>query len=136
MGAHHFSSFTMAGGRLTGVVYSAGKMAKTVVVEVSRLVRHSKYPRTLRRTSKHMAHDEAEVLRAGDKVRIVRSRPLSKSKHYVATEKVMKEDDVEIFRPLSTLFPDLNTAPPQIVTKKAAKAAAEAAWRAAMPSAQ
>ena len=60
-------------------------------------------------------------------VRIVRSRPLSKSKHYVVSEKVVQEDDVEIFRPLSTLFPDLNTAPPAIVTKASAKAALAAA---------
>ena len=58
----------MAGGRLTGVIVGAGKMAKTVVVEVSRIVKHSKYPRFLRRTSKHKAHDEAGVLVEGDKV--------------------------------------------------------------------
>merc|ERR1712195_88910 len=126
----------MAGGRLTGVIVGAGKMAKTVTVEVSRIVKHSKYPRFLRRTSKHKAHDEAGVLVEGDKVRIVRSRPLSKSKHYVVSEKVVKEDDVEIFRPLSTLFPELNTAPPAIVTKASKAAAAKAALAAAKAAVQ
>ena len=52
------------------------KMQKTVVVRVDRLVRHTKYRRYVRRTSKFMAHDELGAT-IGDKVRIVETRPMS-----------------------------------------------------------
>eukprot|EP00658_Telonema_sp_P-2_P021042 TRINITY_DN1834_c0_g1_i1.p1 TRINITY_DN1834_c0_g1~~TRINITY_DN1834_c0_g1_i1.p1 ORF type:complete len:109 (+),score=35.52 TRINITY_DN1834_c0_g1_i1:49-375(+) len=105
----------MAGGTLIGVVHSAGKMAKTVMVEVTRNVKHPKYHRILRRSSKHMAHDEAGVLVTGDKVKIERSRPLSKNKHYVVSEKVINVDDVEVFKPLEELYPDLSVRPAPII---------------------
>eukprot|EP00656_Telonema_subtile_P033838 TRINITY_DN3783_c0_g1_i2.p1 TRINITY_DN3783_c0_g1~~TRINITY_DN3783_c0_g1_i2.p1 ORF type:complete len:101 (+),score=31.87 TRINITY_DN3783_c0_g1_i2:105-407(+) len=92
-------------------------MAKTAVVSVARTVKHSKYPRFMRRSTKHLVHDEAEVLVAGDKVKIQRSRPLSKRKHYVVSDKVVKIDDVEIFKSLDELYPDLVTKPPQIVPR-------------------
>jgi len=55
------------------------KMQKTVVVRVDRLVRHTKYRRYVRRTSKFMAHDELGAT-IGDKVRIVETRPMSARK--------------------------------------------------------
>jgi len=58
----------MAGQRLIGLVQSAGKMQKTVMVEVARMTRHPKYNKQIRKTSRFMAHDEAGVLAAGDKV--------------------------------------------------------------------
>ncbi len=67
-----------------GVVTSA-KMQKTVVVAVERLVRHGFYKKTIRRTSTFMAHDELGA-RAGDKVRIVETRPLSRSKRWRVAE--------------------------------------------------
>ncbi len=67
-----------------GVVTSA-KMRKTVVVAVERLVRHGFYKKTIRRTSTFMAHDELGA-QAGDRVRIVESRPLSRSKRWRVTE--------------------------------------------------
>ena len=66
--------------QLTGTVVS-DKMEKTVVVAVERLVRHDMYRKTIRRTSKFMAHDELGAKR-GDRVRIVESRPLSKRKRW------------------------------------------------------
>jgi small subunit ribosomal protein S17 len=66
-----------------GVVTSA-KMQKTVVVAVERLVRHAFYKKTIRRTSTFMAHDELGA-RAGDRVRIVESRPLSRHKRWRVT---------------------------------------------------
>jgi small subunit ribosomal protein S17 len=63
-----------------GVVTSA-KMQKTVVVAVERLVRHGLYKKTIRRTSTFMAHDELGA-KAGDRVRIVESRPLSRHKRW------------------------------------------------------
>jgi small subunit ribosomal protein S17 len=67
-----------------GVVVSA-KMAKTVVVAVERLVRHDLYRKTIKRTSRFTAHDDLGVKR-GDRVRIVETRPLSKSKRWRVAE--------------------------------------------------
>ena len=67
-----------------GVVTTA-KMQKTVVVAVERLVRHAFYKKTIRRTSTFMAHDELGA-RAGDRVRIVETRPLSRQKRWRVAE--------------------------------------------------
>jgi len=67
-----------------GVVTSA-KMQKTVVVAVIRLVRHGFYRKTIRRTSTFMAHDELGA-QAGDRVRIVETRPTSRNKRWRVTE--------------------------------------------------
>ena len=71
-----------------GVIMS-DKMEKTVVVRVDRLVRHTKYRRYVRRTSKFMAHDELGAT-VGDKVRIVETRPLSARKRWRVVEIVQK----------------------------------------------
>jgi small subunit ribosomal protein S17 len=65
------------------------KMQKTVVVRVDRLVRHMKYRRYVRRTSKFMAHDELGAT-VGDKVRIVETRPMSAKKRWRVIEIVQK----------------------------------------------
>jgi small subunit ribosomal protein S17 len=65
------------------------KMQKTVVVSVDRLVRHTKYRRYVRRTSKFMAHDELGAT-IGDKVRIVETRPMSARKRWRVIEIVQK----------------------------------------------
>jgi len=66
---------------LTGRVTSA-KMEKTIVVDVLRLVEHRKYRRVVRISKKFYAHDEQRQAKAGDTVRIVASRPLSKLKRW------------------------------------------------------
>lgn len=66
---------------LTGKVTSA-KMAKTIVVEVQRLVQHPKYRRVVRISKKFYAHDETSQAKLGDTVRIVSTRPLSKLKRW------------------------------------------------------
>ena len=71
-----------------GVIMS-DKMEKTVVVRVDRLVRHTKYRRYVRRTSKFMAHDELGAT-IGDKVRIVETRPMSARKRWRVIEIVQK----------------------------------------------
>jgi small subunit ribosomal protein S17 len=68
---------------------SSDKMQKTVVVRVDRLVRHRKYRRYVRRTSRFMAHDELGAT-VGDKVRIVETRPLSARKRWRVVEIVQK----------------------------------------------
>jgi small subunit ribosomal protein S17 len=65
------------------------KMQKTVIVRVDRLVRHTKYRRYVRRTSKFMAHDELGAT-VGDKVRIVETRPMSAKKRWRVIEIVQK----------------------------------------------
>lgn len=70
-------------------VITSDKMLKTVVVRVDRLVRHTKYRRYVRRTSKFMAHDEMGAT-IGDKVRIVETRPMSARKRWRVIEIVQK----------------------------------------------
>jgi small subunit ribosomal protein S17 len=70
-------------------VVASDKMQKSVVVTVDRLVRHTKYRRYVRRTSKFMAHDELGAT-VGDKVRIVETRPLSARKRWRVVEIVQK----------------------------------------------
>jgi len=75
---------------LTGKVTSA-KMAKTIVVEVQRLVQHPKYRRVVRISKKFYAHDENSQAKPGDTVRIVASRPLSKLKRWRLKEVLTRE---------------------------------------------
>ncbi len=70
-------------------VVASDKMEKTVVVRVDRLVKHPKYRRYVRRTSKFMAHDESGAT-IGDKVRIVETRPLSARKRWRVVEIIQK----------------------------------------------
>jgi small subunit ribosomal protein S17 len=58
------------------------KMAKTVVVEIIRLVRHPIVGRYVRRRSKFKVHDEGNVCRVGDVIRFMETRPLSKEKRW------------------------------------------------------
>lgn len=62
------------------------KMDKTVVVAVERTVTHPLYKRSMRRTKKFKAHDEENSCRAGDVVRIMETRPLSKEKRWRVVE--------------------------------------------------
>ena len=64
-----------------GEVVSA-RMAKTIVVQVTRRVKHPVYKRVVTRRRKFYAHDEKGEARVGDTVRIVESRPLSKLKRW------------------------------------------------------
>ena len=68
-----------------GLVKSA-KMDKTVVVAVVDRVQHRRYRKTLQRTRKLYAHDEANEVREGDKVRIIECRPLSRQKRWRVLE--------------------------------------------------
>lgn len=67
--------------RKVGQVVST-KMSKTIVVEVTRRVSHPLYKRIVQHRKKFYAHDETEQAKAGDVVRIVESRPLSKLKRW------------------------------------------------------
>ncbi|MGI9106662.1 MAG: 30S ribosomal protein S17 [Pyrinomonadaceae bacterium] len=72
-------------------IVASDKMEKTIIVRVDRLIKHPKYRRYVRRTSKFMAHDETGAT-IGDKVRIVETRPLSARKRWRVVEIVQKAE--------------------------------------------
>jgi small subunit ribosomal protein S17 len=72
-------------------VVSSDKMEKTCVVRVDRLIKHPKYRRYVRRTSKFMAHNEKGAT-IGDKVRIVETRPISARKRWRVVEIIQKAE--------------------------------------------
>ena len=72
---------------LQGVVVSS-KNNKTIVVEVERRYTHPLFKKTVRRTKKYHAHNEANTFKEGDRVEIQESAPISKLKRWVAVEKV------------------------------------------------
>jgi small subunit ribosomal protein S17 len=74
---------------LTGRVVST-KMQKTVAVEIQRLVKHPKYGKFIRRTTKLLAHDENGASREGDLVKISPCRPLSRRKSWQLVEVLEK----------------------------------------------
>lgn len=64
-----------------GVVVSQ-KMNKTITVKVTRLLQHSKFNKIIKRHIKYTAHDEKNEAKEGDRVQIVETRPLSKTKRW------------------------------------------------------
>jgi len=71
-------------------VVSSNKMDKTVVVAVERKVQHPIYGKFLKKTTRFHAHDEKNECSIGDTVRIMESRPLSKTKRWRLVEIVEK----------------------------------------------
>jgi len=69
---------------LQGVVVSA-KMQKSVVVSVERRVQHPVYGKTQKRTTRFVAHNEGDAAKAGDRVAIVETRPMSARKRWTVT---------------------------------------------------
>ncbi len=67
-------------------IVSSNKMDRTIVVEVVERVRHPKYNKFVMRTKKLYAHDEANDANIGDKVRVMETRPLSKTKRWRVVE--------------------------------------------------
>lgn len=64
-----------------GVVHS-NKMNKTIVVTVERLVKHAQYGKYIKQSTKLYAHDEENKAGIGDKVLVMSTRPLSKTKRW------------------------------------------------------
>jgi small subunit ribosomal protein S17 len=73
----------------TGVVTSS-KMDKTITVAVERKVKHPIYGKFVKKTNKFHAHDEKNECGPGDTVKIMESRPLSKTKRWRLVEVVEK----------------------------------------------
>jgi len=74
---------------LTGKVVS-DKRSKTVTVLIERRVKHPIYDKIVIKSSKYHAHDENDEYKNGDVVEITQSRPLSKTKNWIATRLVQK----------------------------------------------
>lgn len=70
---------------MTGIVLS-DKMHKTIVVRVQRITRHPLYKKTIRKYNKFKVHDEKNSAKAGNTVRIIETRPLSKEKRWRLVE--------------------------------------------------
>ncbi len=70
---------------MEGVVTSSS-MDKTIVVLVSRYVKHPKYGKFINRSKKYKVHDEENTYKVGDKVSFVETRPISKDKHFTVVK--------------------------------------------------
>ncbi len=75
----------------TGVVVS-DKMDKTVLVRIDRSFRHPLYAKTVKHSSKLAAHDERNDAHVGDTVRVMETRPLSKTKRWRVVEIVERAE--------------------------------------------
>lgn len=75
----------MATKERVGTVVS-DKMEKTVVVAVENRFPHPIYKKTVSRTKRYKAHDEANACKVGDRVRITETRPLSRTKRWAVAE--------------------------------------------------
>ena len=71
-------------------VVSSNKMDKTITVNVERKIKHPLYGKFLKKTTKFHAHDEKNECSIGDTVKIMESRPLSKTKRWRLVEVVEK----------------------------------------------
>ncbi len=67
-------------------IVTSDKMDRTAVVTVTERVRHRKYNKTLRQDKKLKVHDEENDLHVGDRVRVMETRPLSKTKRWRVVE--------------------------------------------------
>ncbi len=70
------------GGKILSGVVTSDKMKDTIVVEVSRYVKHEKYGKYMNISKKFKAHDAGNTAKVGDKVSIMETRPISKDKHF------------------------------------------------------
>ncbi len=67
-------------------IVTSNKMDRTAVVTVVERVRHPKYSKTVQRDKKLYVHDETNDLNVGDRVRVMETRPLSKTKRWRVVE--------------------------------------------------
>ncbi len=86
--------------RLVGIV-TGNKMDKTVVVEVSHSFRHPLYQKVVHSAKRFKVHDELDC-QIGDKVQIIETKPISKTKRF-AVEKILRKDEAaEILTEIET----------------------------------
>jgi small subunit ribosomal protein S17 len=95
----------------------SNRMAKTIVVEVTRRVPHPMYKRIVSKRKKFYAHDEQGAAKVGDVVRIVECRPMSKLKRWQLGEVIRKA--VQVTTDLSSI--GIETGPQKRITRKKGK---------------
>ena len=71
-------------------IVASNKMDKSIVVAIERKVKHALYGKFVKKTSRFVAHDEENTCKEGDTVRIMETRPLSKSKNWRLVEIIEK----------------------------------------------
>jgi small subunit ribosomal protein S17 len=71
-------------------IVNSNKMTKTITVAVERKVKHPIYGKFVKKTTKFHAHDESNTAGVGDVVRIMETRPLSKTKRWRLVEIIEK----------------------------------------------
>jgi len=74
---------------------TSDRMQKTITVEAERRVMHPRFRKYVRAITRYKAHDEANDAHVGDKVRIMQTRPLSKTKNWRLVEIVERARGVE-----------------------------------------
>ena len=67
-------------------IVTSNKMEKSIVISVERKVKHPKYGKFVKKTTKFVAHDEKNDCNEGDTVKIMETKPLSKSKNWRLVE--------------------------------------------------
>ena len=108
---------------VTGTVVS-DKMDKTITVREERMVKHPMYGKYVRRSTVYKAHDEANAAELGDRVEILYTRPISKSKHWRLLRVIRKarghveEDEASATAPAPSEQPE--PAPEPVVEAPAA----------------
>jgi small subunit ribosomal protein S17 len=95
------------------------KMAKTIVVEVTRRVAHPMYKRIVTKRNKFYAHDEEQSAKLGDVVRIVECRPLSRLKRWSLGDVIRRAVQVGVEHP--ALAASADTRKKKTIKKKAVK---------------
>lgn len=88
----------MANKLMTGVVVS-DKANKTIVVRVDRRRRHALYSKSYTVSKKWTVHDEKDEAHTGDKVRIVETRPISKTKSWLLESILERSPDMSVSAP-------------------------------------
>jgi small subunit ribosomal protein S17 len=71
-------------------IVTSDKMDKTAVVSIVELVRHPLYGKAVKKTVKFKAHDEENICKIGDRVKIMETRPLSRDKRWRIVEVIAK----------------------------------------------
>ncbi|HIH2762527.1 MAG TPA: 30S ribosomal protein S17 [Candidatus Azoamicus sp. MARI] len=74
---------------LIGVVFSK-KMDKTVIVKITKMVKHKKYQKYIKRTTKYFVHDANNSCSEGDIINFKKTAPISKKKHWAIISKIKK----------------------------------------------
>lgn len=68
----------------------SNKMQKTIIVKIMQSIKHPKYSRRIKGYNKFKVHDEKNIAKIGDTVKIQETRPLSKTKHFKLAEVIKK----------------------------------------------